>query len=295
MFRVQADEGPADEPARSRRDAGIDQGAPDHVARNDQVTPVDGKHDACRKPPQHADEACEQQGRLKQPDAEIGRELREVARVFMNALVGVDADLSGLRQEEDASRRQPFGDEIAREGRAHLHAQHLVEPCLGDVQREQRPRDLRKHAELRQKIRQIPPRQRVVKGLVPRVELDLPIGGRGDHPDKTDAKPEKDRSAARGAQNLKHHRCLRDEGAETRLNGFGPFRLLRRLFRHLARSLFAIPGSCRRMAARRNGRRHTIPPQFLYVPTCGRRRVVIGPERKTPGSPWTRSISSCPK
>ena len=254
MLGVEADQGSADEPARCRRDAGVDQRAPNHVAGNDQVAPGDGKDDASRKPPEHADEACEQQSRLKQADAEIGREIREMTRVLVNALVGIDANLSRLRQQEHASRRKPLGEEIARKGLAHLHAQHLVEPGLSDVQHEQRARDLSKHAELRKEVGPIAPRERVVKGLVPRVELDLGIGGCGDHADEPDIDPEKAGPAARGAQNLKHHRELREEGAEALLNAFGPLRSLQLLFGHRACSLLRFSRSCRRIAARGNGR-----------------------------------------
>ena len=234
MLGVEADQGPADETARGRGDASVDERAPNHIAGNDPAASVEGQRDAGRQPPEHADEADEKQCRLQQTDAEIGREIREVARILMDALVGIDADLSSLRQEEHAPRREPFGEEVARERLAHLHPQHLVEPGLSDVEHEQRARDLAEHDELREKIRQMAARQRVVEGLVPSVELDLPIGRRGDHADESDIEPEKPGAAARGAQDLKHRRELCDETAEALLNGIGRLRPLRRFFRHWA-------------------------------------------------------------
>jgi hypothetical protein len=62
--------------------------------------------------PEHAGEAREQQRGLQQTDRKNGREVRQVLGVLLDALVGIDADLSGLQRPKRArmshlSRIQP--------------------------------------------------------------------------------------------------------------------------------------------------------------------------------------------
>ena len=102
------------------------------------------------KAPQHADEAREQERSLQQADAEIGGEIGKMTGVLLNALIGIDPDLARAGKQEGASWRKPLRKEIARQPGAQCQAKHLVEPCLGDVQHEQRAGDDGEDAELMQ-------------------------------------------------------------------------------------------------------------------------------------------------
>ena len=54
----------------------------------------------------------EQQGGLQQADAQVRRQFRQVPGVFVDALIGVFADLSGLREAEGSQRREPLRREV---------------------------------------------------------------------------------------------------------------------------------------------------------------------------------------
>ena len=64
-------------------------------------------------------EAC------SRPMPEIGRQLRQMARILVHALIGVDADRAGIRQPKGASRRHPVLHEVVRQTFAQLELQRL--------------------------------------------------------------------------------------------------------------------------------------------------------------------------
>src|SRR6185437_17132977 len=85
---------------------------------------------------------------------------------------------------------------------------HLRQPALEDVENEQRTRDDAEYAELHDELREIAPRQRVVEGLVPAVEPDLPVGRRYD--DQKDCAPQPQQPVAQGGgpERFEHHADL---------------------------------------------------------------------------------------
>src|SRR4029434_3843167 len=97
---LQPDQRPADAPAQPGGGAGIDQGAPDEIAGNREALAIHVEGHARRQEPEHADEAAEQERRLQQPDAELGRQLRQMAGVLMQALIGGEPDLGGAGRAE---------------------------------------------------------------------------------------------------------------------------------------------------------------------------------------------------
>ena len=248
---VLCDEAPAHPVAQKRRRARIEEGGPDHVAGDGEVVAPDMEGEAARQRPQHADEGDEQDRGLEQADAEIGRKLGEVAGILVHALVGIDADRPGIGEAEGAPRSQPLSDEIAHEAFAQLQLGHLAEPPLRDVEYEKATGDDAEHPELRHEAGEIAARQRVVEGLVPAVQPDLPIG-RGDD-DQEDGAGERQKAAAkrRGEERRDHHAKLRDE---PRVGGFldlgrGAGDLFRTGFHHGSiiseRRTFANPGAAR--------------------------------------------------
>ena len=105
-FGVEVDERLTHAPARERGETGVEKRGPHHIAGNDEARPFNSEADARRKRPEHADEADEQQRRLKQPDAEIGGEFGQMPRILVNALIGIDADRTCVRDQESAPRRR---------------------------------------------------------------------------------------------------------------------------------------------------------------------------------------------
>ena len=132
-----------------------------------------------------------------------------MARILMQALVGIDADGAGIGEPEGAPRPHPFADQVERQPLAQLQPEHLVEPGLGDIEHQQPAGDFGEDQQLMQEGRQIAPRQRVVEGLVPAVEQDLPERRRDD--DGDDAAPSAEQHVAqrRSHEGAPHHRCLR--------------------------------------------------------------------------------------
>ena len=161
-----------------------------------------------RQRPQHADEAGQQDGRLQQPDAEAGRQVGEMVRILVQALVGIDADGAGIGQPECAPRPHPFADQVARQPFAQSEMQRLADPGLRDIEHQQPAGDLGEHHQLMHERRQVAPRQRVVERCVPAVEHHLAEGGRQD--DRQHAAGQREQGAAqrRAHEGPPHHRQL---------------------------------------------------------------------------------------
>ena len=120
---------------------------------------------------------------MHEANPQVGRQLAEVARIFVHALIGIDADMAGIGEPEGAARHEPVLDEIVREALAQLELQGFAEPPLRHVEHQQRACDDAEYAQLHQEPAKVPVRQRVIEGLIPAVEADLSIGG-GDDDDK---------------------------------------------------------------------------------------------------------------
>ncbi len=69
----------------------------------------------------------QQRGDWNSPMPRPGRELGEMARILVHALVGIDADLTGIPEHHQPPRRQPLLDQVARQF-ARLQLDHLVRP-----------------------------------------------------------------------------------------------------------------------------------------------------------------------
>ena len=177
---VAADQPAAHPEAHQGTGARVENRRPHHEAGNGVIHVADAEAERARQAPQDAREGSEQDRCLKQPDAEIGGQLGEMARILVHALVRVDADGSRVRQPECALRLHPVVDEALHQAFPELELQGFVEPALRDIQDQQAAGDQEKNAELIEEFAQIAPRQRIEERLVPAIEPDLPVRGRGD-------------------------------------------------------------------------------------------------------------------
>jgi hypothetical protein len=105
--------------------------------------------------PQHADEGGEQNRGLQQADPQVSGQFRQMARILVHALVGIDAHRAGVGEPKSAARHQPALHEVVHQPFAQLQLQCLDQPALPHVEREQRARDYAKHAELSPKLMEI--------------------------------------------------------------------------------------------------------------------------------------------
>src|SRR5271156_1526870 len=88
-LRVASDEAAAHPVAEQRARARIDNRRPHHEAGNGIVPVGDAKNEVVRQTPENTCETEEQYRRLQQPDGEVGRQLTELARILMYALIRV--------------------------------------------------------------------------------------------------------------------------------------------------------------------------------------------------------------
>src|SRR6202453_2779638 len=103
-----------------------------------------------------------------------------MACILVHALIRIDADGSGVRQPERASRLHPVVNQTLHQSLAKFELQGFVDPTLRDIEDEQACRDQEENAELIEKLAQVAPRQSIEEGLVPAVEPDLSVGRRAD-------------------------------------------------------------------------------------------------------------------
>ena len=157
---------------------------------------------------------------MQQADAQIRRQFGQVPGVLMDALVGVFADLAGLRQADGAQRREPLGREVFDEPLAQDELRLQVEPRLRDVEDEQNARQFGEDAELDDERGNVLARQRVVERLVPGVQQDLRECGRADHGDQGDEQQDDLAALARRPQRRRHADQLRDDAV---FAGWSPF------------------------------------------------------------------------
>jgi hypothetical protein len=171
---VQLDQRRPDLPGQPRAEAGIADRAPHHVAGNDDLLAPDRERDVARQRPQHADEADEQHGGLQQADAQLRRHLGQLARVLLDALIGIDAEFAGHPETIGATRRQPPVEQVLGQPAAKPNLQHFLQPGLADHQAEQHGDDRQEDQELLAERAEILGLDGVVEIAVPVVEADLP-------------------------------------------------------------------------------------------------------------------------
>ena len=76
---------------------------------------ADDEDELVRQRPQDADERDQQYARLQQPDREARRQIGQLARVFLDTLVGIDAELTGEPEPVGAPARQPVIEQVPRQ------------------------------------------------------------------------------------------------------------------------------------------------------------------------------------
>jgi hypothetical protein len=208
-YGVPLDEVAADPIAQQRRRSGIHDGRPYHVAGDGELRAADVEDEIIRQRPKHVDERREQNRSLQQSDAEICRELGQVACILMHALVRIDSDGARAGQSESAAGKHPVGDEIMSQTFAQLELERFAEPLLAHVECEERSADDGENPELREELSDIPPRQGIVERLVPAVEPDLAVR-RGDD-DEAERSPQQQQRVSNGGgpQCADHHLQLR--------------------------------------------------------------------------------------
>jgi hypothetical protein len=156
-----------------------------------------------KKHPQHAREAAEQHRCLQQAHAEVDRKIAQLQRVLVHALIRMSTHRPAGLEPERTARLQPQPHEVIDHGLAQPQLQGFAQPPLRDVQDQQRARDHREDADLHDEFVQVAARDGVVEGLVPAVELDLPVRReRDDHDDRGQQRDEplRDRGHAQGAE-----------------------------------------------------------------------------------------------
>jgi hypothetical protein len=136
-FGVAIDQRCADPVAHQRTGRRVQDGSPHHEAgyREDVAGDVEGE--VARQHPQHAAEGDQQDQRLQQADAEVGRQLAQVARVLMHALIRIGADRPGIGEPECALRLHPMADQVANQALAQLELERLAQPALRYIQHQQ--------------------------------------------------------------------------------------------------------------------------------------------------------------
>lgn len=65
-----------------------------------------------------------------------------MARILVDALVGIDADLAGERELDGPPRRQPVAEQVAGEQLAQPDLHRLVQPVLRHVENEEAAGDV---------------------------------------------------------------------------------------------------------------------------------------------------------
>src|SRR6185312_2352689 len=210
-LRVAVDEAAADPIRDERARRRIDNRRPEHEAGDDVIVSFDLQVEVPGDHPQEPGESHEQGRGLQQLNAEIRRELAQVACVLVQALVGIDADRARVREPECASRQQPVPDEIGHHPLAQLHLEGLPEPALRDVEDQQAPGDDEEDPELVDEVREVPAREGVVEGLIPLVEPNLRVSGRDDDDKDGAAQGEYGFARRRAREGMQHHAELGHE------------------------------------------------------------------------------------
>jgi len=134
------------------------------------------KDKAARQLPKHADEADEQDRCLDEADRQRSGHFGELAGIFMQSLVRVDAKGTRKRKPICSPVGQPPVYNIARQAFSHVERCHLIEPGLHDIEQQKEPGDECKVLQLDDEFRQVAAFQRIVERCIPAVEKDLAVG-----------------------------------------------------------------------------------------------------------------------
>jgi hypothetical protein len=118
-------------------------------------------------------EADQQQRGLQQADPEVGGKIDEVPGIFLDALVGIGADLAGLSQKIGALWRQPAVEQIVGQPFSQPDLEQLLKPCLRDDQHQQAADDHAEHQKLAAESCQVALLERIEERALPSVEPDL--------------------------------------------------------------------------------------------------------------------------
>src|SRR4029077_21001490 len=86
----------ADHPAEPRGGARIDKSAPHHVTRYAEAVAAHMEGYVLGQEPEDANETSKRERRVQAPNPEVSRQLGQMAGVFVDALIGVSAHLSGI-------------------------------------------------------------------------------------------------------------------------------------------------------------------------------------------------------
>ncbi len=98
QLRVRLDQRPADEPGYEGADKGVGDRCPDHVTGDADRLALNNEKDLGRQLPEHADESEQHERRLNEADGKVHRKFRKAPRIFLDALVRIDADFARKRQ-----------------------------------------------------------------------------------------------------------------------------------------------------------------------------------------------------
>ena len=211
VLRIELDQRTADAPTHPRGGGRIKKGAPDHVTGNGEGVPVHMEGHIFREDPKDADKAPEQKRSLKKANAEVGRQFGQMASVLVDALVGIAAHLARIGQVKSAARFEPLVEKVEHQPFAQTDFRHLVEPGLSHVEDQKSTGNDAENYQLIEKTAQVFVRERIVKGLVPSVKLDLTEGGRSDDGDQGKAEQQDLVPLRRGPKGPGHHQHLRRE------------------------------------------------------------------------------------
>ena len=173
QLRVGADQWLADEPRYERAEKRVTDRRPDHVARDVDLLALNDESNLRRQLPEHADESEEHERRLNEADGKVHRQFRKAPRIFLDALVWIDAYFAGERKEESARWLQPLVEKVKSGGLAKPDLQPLMQPRLQDAQAKENADDRQKHTYLVHKHGNIALADGVIDAALPVVEPHL--------------------------------------------------------------------------------------------------------------------------
>ena len=169
LVEVEADQRAADAVREQAADERVRDGDPHHEAGNRRAE----EREALRQVPQDHDEPCERDHGRKQPDAELERLVDEEAQILGDALVRIVDAAVGELQPVIGAVAKPLGEEVLVEPGTPLDLQHLLQVDPVDAGDDPEHGDDGEAQELREEPGLVLLLQRVVKILVPEVELHL--------------------------------------------------------------------------------------------------------------------------
>ncbi len=197
---IDRDERTADVPREQGAAERIGERAPDHVARDRNGAVAEIENDLVGEDPEHTREAREQQRGLHQADRKDGCQLGQLLSILLDALIGINADLTREAQHVDAFEDQPLVEEVMGQPLAQPDVDHRLQPGLADDQHQQSAGDRGEDHELGREPGHVPLLDRLVEGALPPVEPDLRGRVGADHGDYAERQQPKLAPPARGRE-----------------------------------------------------------------------------------------------